>query len=967
MTRARGMFAAFKSMNKARFLFACVLGIAVRSPLVAAERTVLEPNRREGGTTLPVIEDKGRLALDSVEQARFSFSGVLGDRIDAGVEHWLLPAPHANPGMLEMFRLRDRQPAPKLVPWAGEFVGKYLISAIQTLRLTSNPALRKQVASLVRELIACQADDGYLGPFPAAIRLKGNWDLWGHYHCIQALMMWYETTGETAALTACRRAADLICRTFLDQPLRVYDAGSPEMNMAILHGLGRLYRFTGDSRYLKMAREIEKDWERTGDYLRAGLAGLEFFQSPRPRWESLHDLQGLLELYRITGEEKYRVAFEHHWRSIARWDRHNNGAFSSGEQATGNPYAPGAIETCCTVAWMALTIDMLRLTGDPLVADELELSTFNGAAGAQHPSGRWCTYNTPMDGAREASAHSIVFQSRAGTPELNCCSVNGPRAFGMLTEWAVMSDADGLVVNYYGPGQFLGVLRDRTPVKLQWQTEYPVSGKVKVVVEPSRPRQFKLRFRIPAWSSTTTVRLNNGRAEKVERGRYLEFDRRWRKGDSVELDFDMGLRFVTGAREAAGKVSVYRGPLLLAYDQRYNEFDEDSIPILDLKRLIETTRVASRTKETSDDTFLAPWLLIDVKTGDNRAVRLCDFASAGAAGTRYRSWLVAEHSPPPPVVTRIPADGEAIPLTRSLLRWTGPRRTNATVSGYRLVISESREFSAPKIDIGQIAENRFFLDEIDKQKLSPDRWYYWKIVSSNEYGATESASPAARFKIDRSKALAPDDVSIGNQEGPDGILVKAALSGDPKPEFGHLRSVNGFKPAQAWDGRPAGAVELDGLSQMLTYAISEFPEEDYTLAIRVNLARLPENRVGQIFSAWTAPMDDPLRVCVEKGRLFARIESGQSYSTEGFPVTPDRWYHIAVVKAASQLVLYVDGERRGATTVPTFIHSMARDFGLGGNPHYAGNEFLAARFADLRLYARALSAAETAALASADK
>ncbi|MEO8428490.1 MAG: LamG-like jellyroll fold domain-containing protein [Verrucomicrobiota bacterium] len=81
----------------------------------------------------------------------------------------------------------------------------------------------------------------------------------------------------------------------------------------------------------------------------------------------------------------------------------------------------------------------------------------------------------------------------------------------------------------------------------------------------------------------------------------------------------------------------------------------------------------------------------------------------------------------------------------------------------------------------------------------------------------------------------------------------------------------------------------------------------------------------------------------------------------------DRWQHISVVKAASQLALYVNGEKRGAATVPTFIHSMARDFALGGNPHHAGNEFLAARFADLRLYTRALSAAETAMLASADK
>ena len=66
---------------------------------------------------------------------------------------------------------------------------------------------------------------------------------------------------------------------------------------------------------------------------------------------------------------------------------------------------------------MALSIDMLRLTGDPLVADELELSTFNAVFGAQSPTGRWWTYNTPMDGHRRASAHDIVFQARAGTPE----------------------------------------------------------------------------------------------------------------------------------------------------------------------------------------------------------------------------------------------------------------------------------------------------------------------------------------------------------------------------------------------------------------------------------------------------------------------------------------------------------------------------------------------------------------------
>jgi hypothetical protein len=72
-----------------------------------------------------------RLVFDTMPAARFEFQGPIDDRIKANVDNWLLRAPEANPGMLEMFRLRDREPVPQLVPWAGEFVGKYLISAVQ--------------------------------------------------------------------------------------------------------------------------------------------------------------------------------------------------------------------------------------------------------------------------------------------------------------------------------------------------------------------------------------------------------------------------------------------------------------------------------------------------------------------------------------------------------------------------------------------------------------------------------------------------------------------------------------------------------------------------------------------------------------------------------------------------------------------------------------------------------------------
>ena len=114
-------------------------------------------------------------------------------------------------------------------------------------------------------------------------------------------------------------------------------------------------------------------------------------------------------MYSITGDEDYKTAFENIWWSICLFDRHNTGGFSSGESATGNPDDTRAIETCCTVAWMALSVDMLRLTEDPYVADELELATWNGLMGAQNATGRSFTYNTPMMGVKKASSHDIVF------------------------------------------------------------------------------------------------------------------------------------------------------------------------------------------------------------------------------------------------------------------------------------------------------------------------------------------------------------------------------------------------------------------------------------------------------------------------------------------------------------------------------------------------------------------------------
>ena len=899
--------------------------------------------------------ERGSLAFDRVSAATFEIGGVPGERIRANVGNWLIRAPLANPGMLEMFRVRDRRPQPQLVPWAGEFVGKYLISAIQALRMSDDPRLEQTTRHVVQQLIASQAEDGYLGPFPKKTRLLEQWDLWGHYHCMQALIMWNDRTGDVEALAASRKAADLVCRTYLDSNRRMLDAGSDEMNLAIIHGLGMLYRRTGEDRYLKMMREIEVDWKRAGDYFRTGIAGVEFHRSPRPRWESLHDLQGLVELYRITGDQRYKRAFMHHWQSIRIWDRRNTGGFSSGERATGNPYAPTAIETCCIIAWQAITIDALRLSGESRCADELELATFNAVMGAQHPSGYWWTYDTPMDGDRKASAHSIVFQSRAGTPELNCCSVNGPRGLGMLSEWAVGRSSDRIAVNYYGPSRITMPLGDENSLEILQETEYPRSGRIRLSLKLTKPAEFLLSLRIPAWADGATVKVGNSQVSSVAAGEYLDLKQVWQSGDVIEVDLPMRMRFVVGDNEAAGKVSLYRGPILLAYDQRHNTFDEDAIPTLDLRRLNQV--VLAKRKSTEEIGF-RPWLLVRVPASDAELF-LCDFASAGAMGTRYRSWLPALDLPPPPPVALSPVDGTQLPKGKLLFRWRKSGRSAVGSRQHAVVVSESPRFEDSVFVSGPHEHDRAIVLESDTRRLEPERDYYWRLVASNKFGQTTSSGPPRRFQINPALSPLSDHEFNPYGQGPDGILVLAGLRGDAKPAFGELLSAAGATPIGGIDEEPNGALELDGKKGILRYKLAAFPEEEYTVSIWVSLAN-PEPTKGQLVSAWCAGMDDPLRVCIEGNTLYARIEAGRGYSTDGVPLKLGQWVHVAVTKAGDRMTLLVDGKPRASTQVPGQLVSAARDIAVGGNPHFSGDEYLAARVRDLKFYARALTEEEIA-------
>ncbi|MBT6629056.1 MAG: hypothetical protein HOB49_18720, partial [Gemmatimonadetes bacterium] len=136
----------------------------------------------------------------------------------------------------------------------------------------------------------------------------------------------------------------------------------------------------------------------------------------------------------------------------------------------------------------------------------------------------------------------------------------------------------------------------------------------------------------PYWSERTRVFVNGNKIGGVDAGSYLTLQRRWRKGDIVEIRFDMRPHWWVGEQESKGLVSLYRGPVLLTYDRRYNDMDPEDVPALDATDL--------RLRSAKQERFGAPAMVMLTAQGtDGRKVRLCDFASAGEGGSPYRTWL----------------------------------------------------------------------------------------------------------------------------------------------------------------------------------------------------------------------------------------------------------------------------------------------------------------------------------------
>ncbi len=540
--------------------------------------------------------------------------------------------------------------------WAGEHVGKWLHAATLAWVNSGDPALREKLDFVSAELIKCQLDDGYLGTYLPERRWE-SWDVWSHKYNLIGLITYARHTGNLEALAACRRMADLLCISFGEGPgQRDITKSGWHAGMAssgILEPMVLMYRLTGDPRYLEFCHHIIRAWEQPDGpkIISTLLTDKQVNEVGNAKaYEMLSCLNGVLELYRTTGDPQLLEACLNAWNDIQENRSYITGTASYRElfrDAHDLPNTNNVGETCVTVTLLQFNAQLLRLTGEARFAQEMERIVLNQLIASQSPDCDGWGYYVQLKG-RKPFATAI---------NGHCCLSSGPRGLAIIPTFATSTDADGVVVNLYETGLSRVALRDQRLVELQMETGYPADGRIRITVTPeatddASSESFAVKLRIPTWSADAPISIN-GETQSVTAGTdgYVALRRAWQAGDVIELDLALEPRVQLGTHSNKGKAAFLYGPLVLAADDAFlpSEMNHGLRPLV----IPETNpESAGFTVEPASGRALT-WPGAQVfriqagerqTTGDetnivSREVRLRPFAEAGGSGSNYKIWL----------------------------------------------------------------------------------------------------------------------------------------------------------------------------------------------------------------------------------------------------------------------------------------------------------------------------------------
>jgi len=488
-------------------------------------------------------------------------------------------------------------------------VYKTIEGASYSMQTFPNKKLDKYIDSVLTIVAAAQEPDGYLytartmnPKHPHDWSGSKRWEkeedlsheLYDLGHMLEGAVAHYQATGKRNFLNIAIKYADCAVREIGDKPGQVVVVSGHQIAEM---GLAKLYVVTGEKKYLDLAKYLldkRGNTKHKNEYSQSHKPVLEQDEAVGHAVRAAYMYSGMADVAALTGDKGYINAIDRIWENIVNKKLYITGGIGStshGEAFGKNyelPNMSAYCETCAAIGNVYLNYRLFLLHGDAKYYDVLERTLYNGLISGVSLDGRGFFYPNPLE--------SVGQHQRQPWFGCACCPSNICRFIPSVPGYIYAVHNSDLYVNLFIANNS-NIKVNGNKIAIKQTTNYPLTGDINLEISPKGKQDFTLKIRVPGWVQGAvvpgnlysyadkkelkyTVKINGKSVESsLEKG-YFSINRSWKKGDFVEVHFDMEPRTVkaNSAVEAdRGKIAVERGPLVYCAEWPDNEFNIFSI------------------------------------------------------------------------------------------------------------------------------------------------------------------------------------------------------------------------------------------------------------------------------------------------------------------------------------------------------------------------------------------------------
>ena len=491
------------------------------------------------------------------------------------------------------------------------------------LMLEKDPALEAKMDEIIDVIAAAQKSDGYLYEhhiLPKYLRNESNnsragekpysmviasHELYNMGHMYEAAIAYYQATGKRKWLDISEKNARHINKVFFEGDPN-YNGGKPVMeapgHQEIELALVKMYQTTGKKLYLDMAQrfvDISGADRNIANKRRVQhIPVREFTEAFGHAVRATYLYSGMADLVAVNGDKTLLPTLDIVWNDIVNKKMHITGGLGAvpGIEGFGPAYVlPNRDtynETCSAIGNLLFNYRMFLMSADAKYVDVAEVSLYNNILAGVNLKGDKFFYVNPL----QANKYKAFNHGNAGrSPWFGtaCCPSNLARLIPQISGMVYSTTDDNIYCSFY-VGTSADVALKGGKVKLQQKTDYPFDGKISIAVEPNdKSEKFTLWVRIPSWLNDRFVpgelysyadgkqvnyvlTVNGEQVESEAVKGFVPISRKWRKGDVVELDLPMSVRYSKAIEKVEAdrnRICVTRGPVVFCAEEVDNNHD----------------------------------------------------------------------------------------------------------------------------------------------------------------------------------------------------------------------------------------------------------------------------------------------------------------------------------------------------------------------------------------------------------